>query len=141
MALLNQACRVKQYLPETKNERMVKAIESAGITKTFGPTKALDNISFSVNESEIFGFIGPDGAGKTTLFRIISTLLVADAGNMKVLGMDSISEYKELRKNIGYMPGRFSLYQDLSVEENLNFYATVFGTTVKEMKLQWRNVK
>jgi len=111
---------------------MIKAIESSGITKSFGATLALDDITFSVNESEIFGFIGPDGAGKTTLFRIITTLLVPDKGNMKVLGMDSITDYKELRKNIGYMPGRFSLYQDLSVEENLNFYATVFGTTVEE---------
>ena len=111
---------------------MIKAIESSGIAKSFGPTKALDDITFSVNESEIFGFIGPDGAGKTTLFRIITTLLLPDKGNMKVLGMDATSDYKELRKNIGYMPGRFSLYQDLSVEENLNFYATVFGTTVKE---------
>lgn len=111
---------------------MLNAIESSGITKTFGSTKALDNISFSVNESEVFGFIGPDGAGKTTLFRIIATLLLPNAGNMKVLGMDTNSQYKELRKNIGYMPGRFSLYQDLSVEENLNFYATVFGTTIKE---------
>jgi ABC-2 type transport system ATP-binding protein len=111
---------------------MIKAIESSGIAKSFGPTKALYDISFSVNESEIFGFIGPDGAGKTTLFRIIATLLLPDTGNMKVLGMNTISDYKELRKNIGYMPGRFSLYQDLSVEENLNFYATVFGTTVKE---------
>jgi len=111
---------------------MIKAIESSGVTKSFGATVALDDITFSVNESEIFGFIGPDGAGKTTLFRIITTLLVPDKGNMKVLGMDSITDYKELRKNIGYMPGRFSLYQDLSVEENLNFYATVFGTTVEE---------
>jgi ABC-2 type transport system ATP-binding protein len=111
---------------------MIKAIESSGIAKSFGSTKALDDISFSVNESEIFGFIGPDGAGKTTLFRIITTLLLPDAGNMKVLGLDTNSDYKELRKNIGYMPGRFSLYQDLSVEENLNFYATVFGTTVAE---------
>jgi ABC-2 type transport system ATP-binding protein len=108
------------------------AIESSGISKRFGITKALDNISFSVNESEIFGFIGPDGAGKTTLFRIITTLLLPDEGQIKVLGMDCITDFKELRKNIGYMPGRFSLYQDLSVEENLNFYATVFGTTVKE---------
>jgi ABC-2 type transport system ATP-binding protein len=114
------------------NKQMIKAIESSGIAKSFGPTKALDDITFSVNESEIFGFIGPDGAGKTTLFRIITTLLLPDKGNMKVLGMDATSDYKELRKNIGYMPGRFSLYQDLSVEENLNFYATVFGTTVKE---------
>jgi ABC-2 type transport system ATP-binding protein len=111
---------------------MIKAIEASGISKSFGATKALDNISFSVNESEIFGFIGPDGAGKTTLFRIITSLLIPDSGTMKVLGMDPITEYKELRKNIGYMPGRFSLYQDLSVEENLNFYATVFGTTVEE---------
>ena len=111
---------------------MIKAIEASGITKSFGPTIALDDISFSVNESEIFGFIGPDGAGKTTLFRIITTLLLPDKGNMKVLGMNATSDYKELRKNIGYMPGRFSLYQDLSVEENLNFYATVFGTTVKK---------
>jgi ABC-2 type transport system ATP-binding protein len=111
---------------------MLTAIESSGITKSFATTKALENISFSVNESEVFGFIGPDGAGKTTLFRIVTTLLLPDAGNMKVLGMDSTSDYKELRKNIGYMPGRFSLYQDLSVEENLNFYATVFGTTVEE---------
>src|SRR5664280_2487283 len=111
---------------------MIKAIESSGVTKSFGATLALNDITFSVNESEIFGFIGPDGAGKTTLFRIITTLLVPDKGNMKVLEMDATSDYKELRKNIGYMPGRFSLYQDLSVEENLNFYATVFGTTVKE---------
>lgn len=111
---------------------MTKAIESSGISKSFGTTKALDNISFSVNESEVFGFIGPDGAGKTTLFRIITTLLLPDEGKMKILGMDSTTDFKELRKNIGYMPGRFSLYQDLSVEENLNFYATVFGTTVEE---------
>jgi ABC-type multidrug transport system ATPase subunit len=111
---------------------MKKVIESSGLTKLFGSTQALNDITFSVNEAEIFGFIGPDGAGKTTLFRIITTLLVPDKGNMKVLGMDSVSDYKELRKNIGYMPGRFSLYQDLSVEENLDFYATVFGTTVEE---------
>jgi ABC-2 type transport system ATP-binding protein len=111
---------------------MIKVIEASGISKTFGQTKALNDITFSVDESEVFGFIGPDGAGKTTLFRIITTLLLPDQGKIKVLGMDTISEYKELRKNIGYMPGRFSLYQDLSVEENLNFYATVFGTTVEE---------
>lgn len=111
---------------------MQKIIESSGISKSFGATEALKDISFSVNESEIFGFIGPDGAGKTTLFRIITTLLLPDSGDMKVLGLDHKLGFKELRKNIGYMPGRFSLYQDLSVEENLNFYATVFGTTVKE---------
>jgi ABC-type multidrug transport system ATPase subunit len=111
---------------------MQKVIESTGISKNFGTTEALRDISFTVNESEIFGFIGPDGAGKTTLFRIITTLLLPDSGEMKVLGLDHKLGFKELRKNIGYMPGRFSLYQDLSVEENLNFYATVFGTTVKE---------
>jgi ABC-2 type transport system ATP-binding protein len=111
---------------------MQKVIESSGIGKSFGAIKALKNISFSVDESEIFGFIGPDGAGKTTLFRIITTLLLQDEGEIKVLGMDCAKGYKELRKSIGYMPGRFSLYQDLSVEENLNFYATVFGTTVEE---------
>jgi ABC-2 type transport system ATP-binding protein len=111
---------------------MIKSIEASGIFKSFGATKALEDISFLVNESEIFGFIGPDGAGKTTLFRIITSLLLPEKGTMRVLGMDVVKEYKELRKNIGYMPGRFSLYQDLSVEENLNFYATVFGTTVEE---------
>lgn len=112
--------------------QMQNIIESTDISKKFGDTEALKNITFSVNESEIFGFIGPDGAGKTTIFRIIATLLKPDKGEMKVLGMDCVTGYKELRKNIGYMPGRFSLYQDLTVEENLNFYATVFGTTVKE---------
>jgi ABC-2 type transport system ATP-binding protein len=111
---------------------MHPVIESNDVSKSFGATRALNNITFTVNESEIFGFIGPDGAGKTTLFRIISTLLLPENGNVKVLGLDNVTHFKELRKNIGYMPGRFSLYQDLSVEENLNFYATVFGTTVKE---------
>jgi ABC-2 type transport system ATP-binding protein len=111
---------------------MQKIIEASGIGKKFEATQALKDISFEVNEGEIFGFIGPDGAGKTTLFRIITTLLLPDKGEIKVMGLDAIKGFKELRKNIGYMPGRFSLYQDLSVEENLNFYATVFGTTVKE---------
>src|SRR5659263_430514 len=132
MAASSQECRVKQSFLRRTNNLMQPVIESYGICKNFGATKALDNITFKVNESEVFGFIGPDGAGKTTLFRIITTLLLPDEGNMKVLGMDCTSEYKELRKNIGYMPGRFSLYQDLSVEENLNFYATVFGTTIEE---------
>ena len=111
---------------------MQKAVETSEIGKKFGETTALGNISFTVNESEVFGFIGPDGAGKTTLMRIITTLLLPDSGENKVLGKNCRTEYKELRKEIGYMPGRFSLYQDLSVEENLEFYATVFGTTVKE---------
>jgi ABC-2 type transport system ATP-binding protein len=111
---------------------MQKIIEASGISKKFEATQALKDISFEVNEGEIFGFIGPDGAGKTTLFRIITTLLLPDEGEIKVLGLDAVSGFRELRKCIGYMPGRFSLYQDLSVEENLDFYATVFGTTVKE---------
>jgi ABC-2 type transport system ATP-binding protein len=127
---LNQGCPERQNSDAVKE--MQKIIESTNICKAFGSTKALNDITFSVNESEIFGFIGPDGAGKTTLFRIIATLLCPDKGEMKVLGLDCIAGFKELRKNIGYMPGRFSLYQDLTVEENLNFYATVFGTTVKQ---------
>jgi ABC-2 type transport system ATP-binding protein len=111
---------------------MYKVVETSGIGKKFGTTTALEDISFSINESEVFGFIGPDGAGKTTLFRIITTLLLPDTGEISVLGKDCRIRYRELRNEIGYMPGRFSLYQDLSVEENLNFYATVFGTTVKE---------
>ena len=111
---------------------MSKAIISSGISKKFGETQALKDISFDVNEGEIFGFIGPDGAGKTTLFRIITTLLLPDEGEMTIMGLDCRTGYKKLRENIGYMPGRFSLYLDLSVEENLNFYATVFGTRVEE---------
>jgi len=111
---------------------MQKIIEASAVSKKFGDTQALKDISFEVSEGEIFGFIGPDGAGKTTLFRIITTLLLPDEGEIKVLGLDAVEGFKELRKNIGYMPGRFSLYQDLSVEENLNFYATVFGTTIRE---------
>ena len=105
---------------------------ASGIGKAFGPTQALRDISFSVDESEVFGLIGPDGAGKTTLFRIITSLLLPDEGSLTVLGLDSVKDFRQVRKHIGYMPGRFSLYQDLSVEENLNFYATVFGTTVRE---------
>jgi len=93
---------------------------------------ALDNISFSVEEGEIFGIIGPDGAGKTSLFRILTTLLLSDSGKAIVLGHDTVKEYKTIRSLIGYMPGRFSLYQDLTIEENLTFFATLFGTTIKE---------
>ncbi len=111
---------------------MEKVVLASGISKKFEKTQALKDISFDINEGEIFGFIGPDGAGKTTLFRIITTLLLPDEGTIKILGLDTTTGFRELRNHIGYMPGRFSLYQDLSVEENLNFYATVFGTTVKE---------
>ena len=107
-------------------------VEVTDVHKSFGDIKALDNISFDVNYGEIFGFIGPDGAGKTTLFRILTTLLIPDKGNALVLGNDVVKDYKKIRQRVGYMPGRFSLYQDLSVEENLKFYATIFGTTIEE---------
>lgn len=108
------------------------AIEIEGISKSYGSVKALTDISLSVEKGEIFGLIGPDGAGKTTLFRILTTLLLADSGTARVEGDDVVRDYREIRRKIGYMPGQFSLYQDLSVEENLNFFATVFGTTVKD---------
>ncbi len=107
-------------------------ISARHVSKSFGAINALNDLSFNVREGEIFGFIGPDGAGKTTLFRIITTLLLPDEGEMTIMGLDIRNGFRELRKNIGYMPGRFSLYLDLSVGENLNFYATVFGTTVRE---------
>ncbi len=109
---------------------MEPAIGAYSVTKTFGSTVALNEVSFEAPHSTIFGFIGPDGSGKTTLFRIVATLLVPDKGSVSVFGFDPVKDYREIRKITGYMPGRFSLYQDLSVEENLNFYATVFGTTV-----------
>lgn len=113
-------------------------IEVKGVSKSYKVKKsrtrvqALSDVSLSVRKGEIFGLIGPDGAGKTTLFRILTTLMLADSGTAEVEGMDVVSHYRELRRIIGYMPGQFSLYQDLSVEENLNFFATVFGTTVEE---------
>ncbi len=93
---------------------------------------ALRDVSFKVNEGEIFGIIGPDGAGKTTLFRILTTLILPDKGTARVMGFDVVKEYRKVRDIVGYMPGRFSLYQDLSVEENLKFFATLFGTTIQE---------
>ena len=107
------------------------AVSARGLTKRFGETTALDGISFDVRHGELFGFIGPDGAGKTTLFRILTTLLVPDEGEARVLGMDVVRDLWALRARVGYMPGRFSLYPDLSVEENLRFFASVFGTTVE----------
>lgn len=107
-------------------------IVAKNIGKSFGSTIALDDISFDVNENELFGFIGPDGAGKTTLFRILTTLLLPHTGSVTINGNDVVEKYKHIRGNIGYMPGRFSLYQDLTVEENLQFFATIFGTTIEE---------
>lgn len=102
------------------------------LTKHYGAVEALKGVSFTVGKGELFGLIGPDGAGKTTLFRILTTLLLADSGTATVNGSDVVKVYKSIRKRVGYMPGRFSLYQDLTVEENLNFFATVFHTTIAE---------
>jgi len=100
--------------------------------QTKNGSKVESGISFDVKKGEIFGIIGPDGAGKTTLFRILTTLILANSGSATVDGFDVVKDYKEIRKRVGYMPGRFSLYQDLTVEENLNFFATVFNTTIEE---------
>lgn len=102
------------------------------LAKSFGDVAALEGVSFDVRTGELFGFIGPDGAGKTTLLRILTTLLLPDRGSAEVLGRDVVSDMWELRRRIGYMPGRFSLYPDLSVAENLSFFASVFGTTVED---------
>ena len=107
-------------------------ISAHHIGKSDGNVRALGDISFDVDPGEIYGIIGPDGAGKTTLFRILTTLILADAGTATVTGLDVVKDYREIRNRIGYMPGRFSLYQDLTVEENLAFFATVFHTTIKE---------
>jgi len=110
----------------------MNAIEVNGISKRYGRVQALHDVSLTVGKGEVFGIIGPDGAGKTTLYRILSTLLLPDCGNALVDGYDTIRQMEEIRKRVGYMPGRFSLYQDLTVEENLKFFATLFGTTVEE---------
>jgi len=114
----------------------MKAIHVENISKSYlnGKEKleALKPLSFDVDKGELFGFIGPDGAGKTTLFRILTTLILADSGKAFVEGLDVVNDYQKIRQQVGYMPGRFSLYQDLSVEENLEFFATIFNTSVKE---------
>ena len=102
------------------------------VEKSYGKVKALQETSFNVAKGELFGIIGPDGAGKTTLFRILTTLLKPDKGHASVEGFDVVKDYKKIRRIVGYMPGRFSLYQDLSVKENLEFFATIFGTTIEE---------
>jgi len=108
------------------------AIEIRGLTKQYGSLTAIENITFEVRRGELFGLIGPDGAGKTTLFRLLATLLNPDDGVATVDGFDIVGQYKEIRKRVGYMPGRFSLYPDLSVEENLEFFAALFGVGVKD---------
>ena len=110
----------------------MNSIEVNHVSKSYGRVKAVDDVSFTVAKGEVFGLIGPDGAGKTTLFRILCTLLPADEGTASVDGFDVASGMKQVRRRVGYMPGRFSLYQDLTVEENLQFFATLFGTTVDQ---------
>ena len=111
---------------------MMTAIEVNNISKHYGKVQALKDVSFSVNKGEIFGLIGPDGAGKTSMFRILCSLLLPETGTATVDGFDVVSQMEEVRKIVGYMPGKFSLYQDLTIEENLNFFATLFNTTVEE---------
>ena len=108
------------------------SVTAEKVSRSFGATKALSEISFEISKGQLFGFIGPDGSGKTTLFRIIATLLFPDKGKISVEGLDVLHDFKKIRKIVGYMPGRFSLYMDLTVEENLKFYATIFGTTIDE---------
>lgn len=111
---------------------MNNEVRIEGIFKNYGNVEALQDISLDIHSGELFGLIGPDGAGKTTLFRILTTLLLADKGRATVCGLDVVRDYKKIRTMAGYMPGRFSLYQDLTVEENLNFFATVFNTAIAE---------
>jgi ABC-type multidrug transport system ATPase subunit len=108
------------------------AVVVSDVKRSFGETKALDGITFDVNNGELFGLVGPDGAGKTTLFRILTTLIVPDSGSATVLGLDVVRDLWAIRSRVGYMPGRFSLYGDLTVEENLSFFASVFGTTIEK---------
>lgn len=110
----------------------MSAIKVENISKSFGKTKALDGVSIDVARGELFGLIGPDGAGKTTLFRLLTTLLNPDSGRAEVDGFDIVKEYHAIRKRVGYMPGRFSLYQDLTVGENLDFFAALFGVKVED---------
>lgn len=113
----------------------MNAVQVHNIIKTYGRKQevlALDDISLNVPRGELFGIIGPDGAGKTSLFRILTTLLIADSGTATVDDFDVVKDYKSIRRRVGYMPGKFSLYPDLTVEENLQFFATIFNTTVKE---------
>lgn len=108
------------------------AVVLNNITKKYGDFVAVDDVSFEVQKGELFGLIGPDGAGKTSIFRILTTLLLAENGTATVEGHDVVKEFQEIRNKVGYMPGKFSLYQDLTVKENLNFFATIFGTTIEE---------
>ncbi len=111
---------------------MKTVIDVAGVSKRYGTLMALDGVSFQVEEGEMFGLIGPDGAGKSTLYKILATLTAPDSGSATVCGLDTVKDYARLRTIIGYMPEKFSLYQDLTVSENLNFFASLFGVSIKE---------
>lgn len=120
-------------LQKKENHNLAEsAVSVKNLSKSYGNIQAIDNLSFEIDKGELFGFIGPDGAGKTTIFRILTTLLTADSGTATLCGYDLLNDFRKIRQIIGYMPGKFSLYQDLSVEENLKFFATIFGTTIQE---------
>lgn len=108
------------------------AIDISHVSKRYGTLTALDDVSLTVSEGEMFGLIGPDGAGKSSLYRILATLMAPDVGTASVCGLDTVRDYRQLRTRIGYMPEKFSLYQDLTVAENLRFFASLFGVTVKQ---------
>ncbi|MCD8184954.1 MAG: ABC transporter ATP-binding protein [Rikenellaceae bacterium] len=110
----------------------MNAVSAHGLEKAYGKVHALREVDLEIPDGQLFGIIGPDGAGKTTLFRILTTLILADRGTAEVVGLDVVRDYKPIRTKVGYMPGRFSLYQDLTVEENLSFFATVFHTTIQK---------
>jgi ABC-type multidrug transport system ATPase subunit len=114
------------------NNSQLSTVNCQLISKSYGDVQALKELNLDVHQGELFGIIGPDGAGKTTLFRILTTLILADSGTAAVNGLDVVRDYQKIRRGVGYMPGRFSLYQDMTVEENLTFFASVFGTTIRE---------
>jgi ABC-2 type transport system ATP-binding protein len=125
MAGSRSGCRANYFLPMNK-----PVVECLGVSKSYGDIQALVDFDIRIGEGEIFGIIGPDGAGKTTLFRILASLILPDSGEVTVLDHDVVRDYHFIRKSIGFMPGRFSLYQDLTVEENLKFYSSVFGVDI-----------
>jgi ABC-2 type transport system ATP-binding protein len=124
--------RIKLACTERSNCKHMADVVVNNLVKTYNGLTAVNDVSFTVKKGELFGLIGPDGAGKTSIFRMLTTLLLPDGGNATVNGYDIVKDYKAIRKLVGYMPGRFSLYQDLTVEENLNFFATVFNTSIEE---------
>ncbi|MEO7961816.1 MAG: ABC transporter ATP-binding protein [Ginsengibacter sp.] len=132
--MTNAGENLKEGSIQNPGTTVISSIVLLGLTKIYGKEKkvAVDSITLSVNKGELFGLIGPDGAGKTSLFRMLTTLLLPDAGTAAVGGFDIVRDYKQIRNTIGYMPGKFSLYQDLTVEENLRFFATIFNTTIEK---------